>query len=480
MSSVECQREPPAYPPFHAIDVFIFFLVLQIVFDSCFSRAIFDSEEFVRNETKFSGEFRLDVELPAHFTVSLKQDDALSQYEISSLPPLCLTFDLPENYPSCSPPNFTLSCSWLTPKELSSLTAQLKDLYQAAGGEVVLFSWAQFLKYETLNFLGITDVLEILSNRDTTENNKSTNLEISADNDLTLEENKSNTASSTSEAASSGGASNVARLEAEIPLSLTSGQVLMSQLLIHDAAQKEKAWLGSDCVQLIDCGHIFCRTCLAEFCKVQIESGNVRDVTCAQTDCKSAPTPAQVRSLVGEELFSRYDRLLLQSTLDSMHDVVYCPRPSCASAVLSDSSTSMALCTACSFAFCVLCNKTYHGTEACYSEEPVEQRVEKEDYAELPTTQEGRFRLWQDYIAGSKERQKVLTNRYSRRKMRLFLKSFSVDEWVKANCKSCPHCFTSIEKNGGCNHMTCSRCRQHFCWNCLAKSPLSDHISNCC
>lgn len=40
--------------------------------------------------------------------------ETLRQYEISFLPPLLLTFELPEDYPSCSPPSFTLTCSWLT------------------------------------------------------------------------------------------------------------------------------------------------------------------------------------------------------------------------------------------------------------------------------------------------------------------------------------------------------------------------------
>jgi len=40
--------------------------------------------------------------------------------------------------------------------------------------------------------------------------------------------------------------------------------------------------------------------------------------------------------------------------------------------------------------------------------------------------------------------------------------------WLKANTKGCPKCKTPIEKNEGCNHMTCSnkRCRHEFCWVC--------------
>ena len=39
--------------------------------------------------------------------------------------------------------------------------------------------------------------------------------------------------------------------------------------------------------------------------------------------------------------------------------------------------------------------------------------------------------------------------------------------WISAHTKECGKCQSTIEKNGGCNHMTCRKCRYEFCWVCM-------------
>jgi len=47
--------------------------------------------------------------------------------------------------------------------------------------------------------------------------------------------------------------------------------------------------------------------------------------------------------------------------------------------------------------------------------------------------------------------------------------------WIYQNTKPCPWCNKSIEKNGGCPHMTCSQCKNSWCWTCDQKYKLGMH-----
>ncbi|RHY58528.1 hypothetical protein DYB38_008783, partial [Aphanomyces astaci] len=48
--------------------------------------------------------------------------------------------------------------------------------------------------------------------------------------------------------------------------------------------------------------------------------------------------------------------------------------------------------------------------------------------------------------------------------------------WILANTKKCPKCSIRIEKNQGCNHMTCRSCKYEFCWTCM--DVWSNHNAN--
>src|SRR5437763_3398943 len=41
---------------------------------------------------------------------------------------------------------------------------------------------------------------------------------------------------------------------------------------------------------------------------------------------------------------------------------------------------------------------------------------------------------------------------------------FATGDYIKRNTKACPGCSMPIEKDQGCNHMTCTKCSYEFCW----------------
>ena len=53
--------------------------------------------------------------------------------------------------------------------------------------------------------------------------------------------------------------------------------------------------------------------------------------------------------------FDRYERLTLQTTLDTMSDICWCPRCEFPAFLLDGEDGRLALCSTCQFSFCVEC-----------------------------------------------------------------------------------------------------------------------------
>ncbi|KAK7144006.1 hypothetical protein R3I93_014996 [Phoxinus phoxinus] len=402
--------------------------------------SIYDEEEFHQAESEEEGEIHLCLELPPNFKLLVKGQKS-TEYNLSFLPPLVLSFELPTDYPSVSSPVFTLSSKWLTRVQITALCRRLDELWEENQGNVVLFTWIQFLKEDTLDFLGIQSPLEIQSSciQHQCESGQKEAEDISGDK------------------------SKAQDLDPRAVQEVDTRTDILTQLLDFDEAQKQKVFdgkvfccsicfsekLGSDSLLFKECQHVYCKACIKEYFQIQIRDGKVQCLNCPEPKCMSLATPTQVKLLVGEDEFARYDRLLLQSSLDLMADVVYCPRMSCCMAVMVEPDSTMGICPSCRYAFCTLCKRSYHGLSNC-----------------IATADELRS-LRDEYISASEEGKKFLEKRFGKRVIQKAVEeSFSTD-WLKSNSKQCPCCGSHIEKVHGCNKMTCSSCQKYFCWICL-------------
>ncbi|KAJ9578727.1 hypothetical protein L9F63_005089 [Diploptera punctata] len=133
----------------------------------CALESIYNEEELqVHEENGLSeGVFYAHIDLPSGFTIVYKdlrrEDSDLREFPVKYLPPLCLHFSLPENYPSHSPPRYMLSCQWLRNDKIMSLRKRLDSIWKENENLEVLFLWTQFLKEEALNYLEIGDTLDV-------------------------------------------------------------------------------------------------------------------------------------------------------------------------------------------------------------------------------------------------------------------------------------------------------------------------------
>lgn len=247
-------------------------------------------------------------------------------------------------------------------------------------------------------------------------------------------------------------------------------KLLLSQLINFDRCEKERHFNesffdceicflslpGSKCIRIVPCEHVHCKECLSSHVSTKIREGEVTSIDCPSSGCTSIINTTVIRSLVPPLLFERFDSLLLQRTLDGMNDVFYCPRPSCQCVTLKEEDSNMSLCPKCRFAFCVLCKRAWHGVSPC--------KLLPGDLRELRAT-------WETL---DNEGRHAMERQYGKTKLEQAFQELDSSIWLEGNAKQCPNCDSKIEKTDGCNKMTCTQCRSHFCWLCDAKLPQHD------
>mmetsp|Transcript_29292 Transcript_29292/g.79286 ORF Transcript_29292/g.79286 Transcript_29292/m.79286 type:complete len:514 (+) Transcript_29292:367-1908(+) len=176
------------------------------------------------------------------------------------------------------------------------------------------------------------------------------------------------------------------------------------------------------------CGHEFCMDCWHDFCANAIEHEGPSCVyaTCPEATCTEVLTEVEMEKAAPEYL-RKFQTFQLRNFVESSTLTRWCPgigcdRIACAStASAMEQEGNIAHCDGCSTSFCMVCGEEPHAPSGC------------KDLAK-----------WNEKCRNESE----------------------TANWILANTKSCPKCSSRIEKNQGCNHITCQRCKHEFCWIC--------------
>jgi len=156
--------------------------------------------------------------------------------------------------------------------------------------------------------------------------------------------------------------------------------------------------------------------------------GEAARISCPGDDCNRILDSKTLDMLVEEDLQDRYRELLTRTYVDDLENLKWCPAPNCVYAVdcnIKERQLQQIVPSVqckCGHNFCFGCTLNEHQPAPC-----------------------GLVKRWLKKCEDDSE----------------------TANWISANTKECPKCHSTIEKNGGCNHMTCRKCRNEFCWMCM-------------
>eukprot|EP01117_Protostelium_nocturnum_P019066 TRINITY_DN814_c0_g1_i1.p1 TRINITY_DN814_c0_g1~~TRINITY_DN814_c0_g1_i1.p1 ORF type:complete len:619 (-),score=209.61 TRINITY_DN814_c0_g1_i1:131-1897(-) len=173
----------------------------------------------------------------------------------------------------------------------------------------------------------------------------------------------------------------------------------------------------------LGCGHRFCNDCWKQYLTMKINEGEASKIRCPYRGCNVIIDEMGVKKIVSEESYQKYLGFLTRSFVEhSQGRVKWCTQPNCGNAITADMITGTVVRCSCGHSFCFTCHRDSHAPISCEQVKDWEKKCKDDS---------------------------------------------ETTHWKTVNTKECPKCDTPVEKNGGCNHMTCRQCFYEWCWICV-------------
>lgn len=177
----------------------------------------------------------------------------------------------------------------------------------------------------------------------------------------------------------------------------------------------------------LECGHTYCAQCLRSIISAALSERSLHAIRCPQ--CAQAISYQKTIDIMQNSTQTEknlFIELMTFSWARQQEHIKQCPTPDCKFYFINESTCAASMqCAQCNVHYCNQCLLNHNDQTTC---------------------------------AQAKEHKEAQENQAN-------------GEWKQAHTKQCPQCKIAIEKNDGCNHMTCKQCSYEFCWICLERYP---------
>ncbi|XP_027338370.1 probable E3 ubiquitin-protein ligase ARI9 [Abrus precatorius] len=167
----------------------------------------------------------------------------------------------------------------------------------------------------------------------------------------------------------------------------------------------------NDSFSVEPCGHFYCFTCTVRYIVSKLQN-NVLIIKCPERECFGELSPHVCKPILPTNVLERWEKALCESVIPE-EERFYCPFNDCSALLLINDGRMVirnSTCPHCKRAICVQCNAPWH------------QKITCQKYKKL----------------NENKNDDLLLNLAKKRK------------W-----KRCPNCKHYVEKNNGCDYMTC-------------------------
>ncbi|XP_052763086.1 uncharacterized protein LOC128205469 isoform X2 [Mya arenaria] len=174
------------------------------------------------------------------------------------------------------------------------------------------------------------------------------------------------------------------------------------------------------------CSFPVCDDCIGTYLETNIQDGMIK-ITCISDQCNVAMVKDEILARVSVPMKEKFNKFLVDANKDPK--IKTCPK----------------------------CSHVYHLKD--------EETVRQTKYGLPVMCREGNCKLTWCFVCHAPWHTGLKCRDF--RKGNKMVKSWAREKhYGQTNAQRCPKCKIFIERKSGCDHMTCSQCRQDFCYRC--------------